>query len=72
MSICGGVTTANSFISEISTSTDPRNDAARQFYEAIYLRDNRGPHRELWYHRRLRSWIRVNVMRGRTCSAQRL
>ena len=30
---------------------EPGPDAARTFYEYVYLRDNpAGPHRELWYH----------------------
>jgi sarcosine oxidase subunit delta len=41
---------------------DPASpDAARQFYEYVYLRDNpAGPHEELWYHGGgCRSWLRV-------------
>ena len=36
-------------------------DAERQFFEAVYLRDNpAGPHDELWYHASgCRSWLRV-------------
>jgi methylglutamate dehydrogenase subunit B len=36
-------------------------DADRQFFEAIYLRDNpAGPHRELWYHASgCRGWLEV-------------
>lgn len=36
-------------------------DAARQFYEYLYLRDNpAGVHRELWYHEQGdRSWLVV-------------
>jgi sarcosine oxidase subunit delta len=36
-------------------------DAARAFYEYVYLRDNpSGPHRELWYHGAgCRSWLVV-------------
>jgi methylglutamate dehydrogenase subunit B len=36
-------------------------DAPRQFYEAVYLRDNpAGRHDELWYHASgCRSWLRV-------------
>jgi len=36
-------------------------DADRQFFEAVYLRDNpAGAHRELWYHGfGCRSWLRV-------------
>ena len=36
-------------------------DTDRQFFEAIYLRDNpAGPHRELWYHASgCRSWLEV-------------
>jgi sarcosine oxidase subunit delta len=36
-------------------------NAAHDFYEAVYLRDNpAGPHTELWYHvHGCRSWIKV-------------
>jgi len=36
-------------------------DAARRYFEAVYLRDNpAGAHRELWYHHQgCRSWLRV-------------
>ena len=36
-------------------------DVAREFFEAVYLRDNpAGPHRELWYHAfGCRSWVEV-------------
>jgi sarcosine oxidase subunit delta len=36
-------------------------DAATQFFEALYLRENpAGPHEELWYHASgCRSWLRV-------------
>ncbi|HUI60480.1 MAG TPA: sarcosine oxidase subunit delta [Steroidobacteraceae bacterium] len=36
-------------------------EAPRQFFEAVYLRDNpAGPHVELWYHSAgCRSWLRV-------------
>ena len=36
-------------------------DAARLYYEAVYLRDNpAGPHEELWFHAHgCRSWLRV-------------
>ena len=36
-------------------------EADRNFYEAVYLRDNpAGPHEELWYHAAgCRSWLRV-------------
>jgi len=37
-------------------------EAAAQFIEAVYLRDNpAGPHEELWYHASgCRGWLRVN------------
>ncbi len=37
------------------------SDAAVEFFEAVYLRDNpAGPHQELWYHGfGCRSWLRV-------------
>jgi methylglutamate dehydrogenase subunit B len=37
------------------------SDAPRQFYEAVYLRDNpAGRHDELWYHANgCRRWLRV-------------
>jgi sarcosine oxidase subunit delta len=37
------------------------DDAAQQFYEYLYLRDNiAGQHRELWYHEQGdRSWLVV-------------
>jgi methylglutamate dehydrogenase subunit B len=37
------------------------SDAARYFYEAVYLRDNpAGRHDELWYHTNgCRGWLRV-------------
>ncbi|RXG85916.1 sarcosine oxidase subunit delta [Bradyrhizobium zhanjiangense] len=37
------------------------SDASRQFYEAVYLRDNpAGRHEDLWYHSGgCRSWLRV-------------
>jgi methylglutamate dehydrogenase subunit B len=36
-------------------------DAPRQFYKAVYLRDNpAGRHEEFWYHANgCRSWLRV-------------
>jgi sarcosine oxidase subunit delta len=36
-------------------------DAARRFFEQVYLRTNpAGPHEELWYHGfGCRSWVRV-------------
>ena len=45
-----------------ATRPDPTAvDADRQFFEAVYLRDNpAGPHDELWYHGfGCRSWLRV-------------
>jgi sarcosine oxidase subunit delta len=47
---------------DVTGRPDPAaGDAADQFYEAIYLRDNpAGPHEELWYHAHgCRCWIRV-------------
>lgn len=39
----------------------PAEDAPRQFYEYLYLRDNpAGEHRELWFHEQGdRSWLVV-------------
>jgi methylglutamate dehydrogenase subunit B len=36
-------------------------DGSRQFFEAVYLRDNPcGPHGELWFHAfGCRSWVRL-------------
>jgi sarcosine oxidase subunit delta len=36
-------------------------DPTREFYEAVYLRDNpAGPHDEFWYHANgCRTWLRV-------------
>jgi methylglutamate dehydrogenase subunit B len=36
-------------------------EAANEFYQAVYLRDNpAGPHTELWYHANgCRSWLKV-------------
>jgi sarcosine oxidase subunit delta len=44
-----------------ATVTRPDPDAARAFYNYVYLRDNpSGPHRELWYHSAgCHSWLVV-------------
>ena len=51
-----------SYLGDAQARPDPSApEAARLFFEAVYLRDNpAGPHEELWYHAQgCRGWLRV-------------